>query len=128
MKMKTDDAERILKLLADSLESGKEFAIAEAPEVVQQLLLWKRWELSLTPVLFVVFAAITGTLALRYFRLSCPPNTGSSDELVYILGWPISAVACMCSTCCALCAMPAALQIWLAPKVFLLEYAAGLLR
>jgi hypothetical protein len=40
--MKTEDAERIVRLLADSLEQGKEFALAQAPDVVQQLVLLER--------------------------------------------------------------------------------------
>jgi len=44
MDLKSEQAERVLKLIGDSLEGGKDFVLREAPDVVQELIVWKRAE------------------------------------------------------------------------------------
>ena len=54
-----EQANRVLTLIADSLEQGKGFVMEQAPDLVQQLILWKRAELTTYCVLAIVGIVIS---------------------------------------------------------------------
>ena len=125
--MKTDDAERILKFFADSLESGKDLAIDQGPDVIQQLILWKRWEYGLAIALLVAIAALLAGAAGWLFRTA--GSLGASDAEPYKAGGiAFTAASAAVATLGLVVLFNGGLQVWLAPKVFVLEYAVNLLK
>ena len=127
--MDTKDAERILKLFADSLEQGKDFAVSEAPEVVQQLILWKRVEYGVIVAVLLLFGVICWRVMVNCGKLADKEEVhkdGSSSDWRY--GQVLGAVVGLCLLTALIGVNIYSLRVWLAPKVYVLEYAAELLR
>jgi hypothetical protein len=127
--MDTTEAERILKLFADSLEQGKDFAVSEAPEVVQQLVLWTRVQYGVIIVVLLIFAAIGWrcmVACIKYAVKEEEKNGGSMSE--WRGGQVVACIATVILLAVSLGVAIDSLQVWLAPKVYVLEYAADLLR
>jgi len=125
--MKTDDAERILKLLADSLEQGKDFALEQAPDIAQELILWKRVEWVCAVVIGLVACLLLYWACRLLWRRSKLPECKDFRE-----GIELSSVVCGTLSCVALgiwlgCTI-SSLQVWFAPKLYILEYAANILK
>lgn len=128
-ELKNKANEVLLQLLNKATEVG-EAAVAEIPLVVQELLTWK-FATSLALFLFWLFVAIAAWYGVyRFFKwgLSKDDHGRSNiynkhmEEFAILL--PLIA-ACLtpwflvCHTW---------IKIWLAPRVYLLEYAASLVR
>lgn len=124
--------ESILRFLEDSVKDAKKLAIAEAPEVVQQVIRWEIWSNALTILFCSLFilavAALQGSYVLTwdqplncgegYFPASCSPIGPMfyMTCLLYIV--PLIIVAC---------AVHGIVKVRVAPKVFLLEYVKDFL-
>ena len=126
--MNTTDAERILKLFADSLEQGKSFTLDQAPEVVQQLILWKRVEYGVTVVVLLLFAFIGWRLAITCSRLANEAKKEKYERSDWRGGQIMAAVSTFFLCGFAITIGVQSLQVWLAPKIYVLEYATNLLR
>jgi hypothetical protein len=119
--MNNEQLQRVLKSFADSVEGGTEFVLTQAPEVLQQLILWKRIE-------SVIFSIILLSLVAWLSRV-CKRNVANSGktESIYDTDWPIG-IAAFTGGCAGLafivwCAnLSSMLQVWFAPKVYILEY------
>lgn len=127
MAIESQQAERELKIIADSLEQGKDFVLTQAPDVVQQLIAWKRAETAICIVLGL--AMIAGcVLIIRGLRRSYREavSAGRQEDLTFMLPAVLFG-ACAIVLAVLGCAVIASnvamcLQVWLAPKVFILEY------
>ena len=95
-----------------------DFVMTQAPDLAQQLLLWK---LSWSIILTLVFLAITVLIA--WFTRK-EAKTSREPEAVYCGGFFFGAL----STICVLCNLKTVLLITLAPKIYLIEYMARLLK
>jgi len=119
-------ANEALRALIDNAASAKEFILAELPEVVQQLLLWKMWE-SIIYMLMPIAAAIATVVILKKTMAALIEVDGDPTIKTVPL-----VVASAISIVVSLVSMSLLnidwLQIWLAPKVYLLEYAADLVK
>lgn len=106
------------------------FTQEQLPEVIQQLLLWKLTYSALMTLLGVMFFVVLGVLSWRYWR-----------DVLRVLGDEYASLLSRSSVFLLLFfAVPSLvifagslinlewLQIWLTPKVYLLEYAANLIR
>jgi hypothetical protein len=123
--MNDEQLQRILKSFADSVEGGTNFVLAQAPEVLQQLILWKRVE-------SVVCSVILLSVVIWLSRV-CKRNKANSGktESSYATDWPMGVAAATGGLsiltflvwCASLSPM---LQVWLAPKVYILEYLRSL--
>ena len=115
----------ILNKTMAGVEAGTAFLQTELPEVVQQLLLWKLAQASV----MLVFSVL-GVMQLIVTAWVAAKHSNSYGALHFDnAGIP----ALMISLCIAdLSAFGVfgwgadALQIWLAPKIYLIEYAASL--
>ena len=126
-----------LKGIIDSVTATKDFVLAELPEVVEQLLIWKMAESlvwCVVGVLALLAIAVNASKLIAYGK-----NVGWQDYTrneegdrqatnlkpwLYftIIGTAIAApIACLTVNI-------AWLQIWIAPKVYLLEYASELVK
>jgi uncharacterized membrane protein len=126
---------RILKYLIDSVESTGNFVLQQAPDVVQQYVLYQRCLKTLFVVLSIVafLAAIGCLLSLRKYLKrvtknwelkaentaafeSVAPRLGAATVFV---GFGIGLFANNIQEC---------ILAWVAPKVLILEYVANLLK
>ncbi len=119
-------ANEALRAIIDNAAAAKEFILAELPEVVQQLLMWKAAE-SIVECLIGITGIVIPLLFVRWQfknRVKHLKVLSGGGEPIYALN--------------TLLLLPAGigfsvinlvwLQIWIAPKVYLLEYAASLIK
>lgn len=139
----------ILEKTMKGIDAGVTFLSGELPDVIHQLLLWK-----LTIGLMIVFGGVlaftVGVITLRYIfkrpELVTPEIDGPGryqravykDNVWYDKnGDPREvAIPALFTSCIftiggaavAVCNIATPLQIWIAPKLFLIEYAARLVK
>jgi hypothetical protein len=127
--MNNEHIQRILKGMADSLEGSTDFVLAQAPEVIQQLIMLKRIEYSIFLCLSVVILALLTWGAHQSIRKLREAHDNNDDVIIL---WFIAAFCTVFSAgACILVTFECisdTLTVWFAPKVFILEYAAHLLK
>jgi hypothetical protein len=124
----TNELEKILIPLIEKAASGAEnaadFAIAQAPEVVEQLLRWKMCHSLL------VFVGLIGLFALmtygvyKYVISADGPSYDGTAEVMIIVLYPMVSLFLLCAGSVAHALDW--LQILIAPKLYLIEYVARL--
>lgn len=125
--MESEQAERILKTIADSLEEGKGFVVDQAPDVVQQLVVWGRARSAIAVAIPLVVALaffVAGRQYRRKWNLLTPDRKWDKDDWPHqygaawvsakIVGWLLVLIAALNTM--------SHLQVWLAPKLYALEY------
>jgi hypothetical protein len=138
----------ILSKATDGVEAGISFLQAEIPDVVQQLLLWKMVSNIFVFVSLAFLAAYT-VIKFKPFALKLMEySRGSSmyyenfgeieregkrimsengGSVPFAVAWFFVAfVSCLFFMFSGVESAGTALQIWLAPKIYLIEYAASL--
>jgi hypothetical protein len=111
----------ILSFIETSAKQGVAFAQEQTPELVQQLLAWKLAENTLEAI--VSFVAFFGIIAaLRKF-----PVLYRDDDILPpgLMGWIFVFVILLLVF---VAAVSNVLQILIAPKIYLIEYAASFLQ
>jgi len=119
----------ILTKATSGIEKGIDFLSAELPDVIEQLLLWKMWESLVGNILLWLFAFIIPAMLVfgnfkegtRNFQRTEPRAPGI--KLIIGALWLLFGLIPV-STANDL----VWLQIWLAPKIYLIEYAAQLIK
>lgn len=107
----------ILIKATETAEKAGEFVLTELPDVVQQLLWWKFAEsVLLTLIGFAVLPAV-------FFVRRKYSEDSSFDEVFF---WIVASMPCVVAV--ILIFHLGWLQILIAPKVYLIEYAAELVR
>jgi len=109
---------------------GKDFIIEQAPDVIQQLLAWK-FTMSLIgfsagAVLFVISLPIF-LYHINKFDRNKYSDHSYNEQDKHIIYCIVSAIAGVASLFIIFFNL-AWLQIWIAPKVYLLEYASHLIK
>ncbi len=131
--MKTEEAEKILKFIADSLIETKDFALSEAPELIQQLILWKRVQSLATIGLFLIIALFLLILGrFMWSKSKTLSDEGDSSvpsdkELEQIFSGIVHIFSIICFSI-SFTNFFNSLQIWLAPKIYVLEYCVNMLK
>ncbi len=109
-------------------KTGKDFVVAEAPDVIQQLIRWNFWSHVFWAVVFTVVALAVWRLAVVRMMQIRAAKDQAYDRDNYTAG----AVACGgvvgIFSCLALYNTQEALQIYIAPKVWLIEWAMEMLK
>ena len=126
-----EKATEALHLIITGAVATQEFVLEQAPDVVRQLLAW-RFTASLIGFcasLLIPLAVIAAswTVARKMWRKFSGEEW---DEARFAIG-AVATAATVIASVVALCAAPACcdwLQIAIAPKVYLLEYAANLVK
>lgn len=139
----------ILNKTMAGVEAGVSFLGAELPDVIQQLLIWKLAEAGMTVAIsfgaaFALTRLARGSLTVltKYLQGQSAYYNNSGNEaeregkrqmLEYgsqcpwaIIRAGIATFAWLAVLVSGLPAAQVALQIWLAPKIYLIEYAASL--
>ena len=111
---------KMIEKALSGLDAGAEFLSGEIPDVVMQLMLWHGVR-SIVECAIGVFIVVAGFYMLkRYHHIvaRCCSN-GAEPLLLFTHGWPLIGIAFINLEW---------LKIWLAPKVWLIEYAASLVK
>ena len=115
-ELKQKAVEALLGLITDATKA-KDFALEQAPDVVQQLLLYNFWA-SLIPFVISMILWLTLTYFLvTYLHKVCKANDFDGDTLWVLFLYSLAAII-LVGTCSNNIGW---FQIWLAPKVYLLE-------
>jgi len=118
----------ILALMQESLEKASGAATEELPILLEQLLLWKRIVLSIELGVVFVWFLLSLIVLFLFARSVWRQRKTYKDVSVEMMGVAISSISGVGSLgVCLGKTLPEFLQITLAPHVFLLEYARGLL-
>jgi len=126
--MEIETLNQALILAINEAANAAEFIKGELPEVVRQLLTWKLWTHGISTAICAFFAFVLPIVCARFFLKEgkrgkwgneCNPAImvpcGFVGLLSFIVGFIEFSMA-----------MPKFIQILVAPKVYLLEYAANL--
>lgn len=136
MNLEETLAEMLNKTMA-GIDAGTEFLSAELPDVIQQAILW---HLTYTGILFVfsVIAAIALIKVDIYIYKRgmreegwLVNHNGKLDENAFVLGYLFLGSLVRGATWVALVITPfnlVWLKIWIAPKLWLVEYSASLIK
>ncbi|WP_443700187.1 hypothetical protein [Pseudomonas sp.] len=117
----------ILNKTVSASEAGMSFLQKELPEVIQQLLMWKAFE---SAAFFLTFAALTFlfvTMAIKLFKAARsykPKNSYDDADGYYFCVFGLSLVSALFLLLAL--ANLSWLKIILAPKLYLIEFAASL--
>jgi len=121
----------ILNKTVTGVEAGVAFLSAEVPEVIQQLLYWKLAQAALVMVLAAAFLITF----YRKGKVIMAAEKGSFWQESYggatgpaVMFWMVGTVLGAFSTVGFIASAFRVLQILVAPKIYLIEYAASLVK
>jgi hypothetical protein len=120
----------ILNKATAGVESGAAFLQAELPDVIQQLLMWKMAAAILSILISIVIIYAYAKALISYAK-SDRSNRFWHDgyDTISPFGFTTLLAGGIASFFCVLCIIDSlfdVLQIWIAPKIYLIEYAASL--
>ncbi len=114
----------ILDKSVDAISAGVSFLQAEIPDVIRQLLMWKLVSNSIIGAALCIAVGLWLWLGTRLARKLHKPSEGA----VWVGYVPFTLCAFVFVLPAAFSRLLTALQIWIAPKIFLIEYAAKLVK
>lgn len=131
----------VITAFANSVGGAADFAIAQAPEVVQQFLVWKLVAAVIGLLGCVLMVLVPAFVARHAYQLR-PEKNGKpnwawdivsyngepSESGIIAAVWIFGGVSSVIGLVFSCINAATALQVWLAPKVYLLEYAANLVK
>lgn len=121
-----------VKTATSGLQQGKDFVVAQAPDVIQQLLRWHLW-LAVSSCLVDLVGIIVTTLVMKFAvrkaleeirKAKAEKNNFADKHIGWIFIGVFSGVFLFTFMCELLfSSLPEAMKIYLAPKVWLIEWA-----
>jgi small-conductance mechanosensitive channel len=123
-----------LKMALDGLKAGKEFAVEQAPIVVQEILAWGFWRGVLIAVAGFAVAALFGTWL---YKVLCPASGVDGDGYRYGRSSlePEACVGVAALFCVSILGFLAGvgglwdcLQVCVAPRLYVIEYLSSLVK
>lgn len=114
----------LLSMAVDGLNGAVEFSKAQLPEVVEQLLMWHMAESLISFVLGILFMV---AFPWGMFKVHKAIQEEKIDDVLYAIAIPL-AVAGFSGGFVATAEGLEWLKIMIAPKLYLLEYAAQLVK
>jgi hypothetical protein len=121
--------QKLVELIDKAEGAGKEaflFSKEQIPDVIHQLLMWKLWN-SMFYVTVTAFGIIFSILFARWIYIQSRDN-GMDSDTSFVFFCFICLPAFLTSTIFFISHASTALQIYIAPKVYLIEYAKELLK
>jgi len=108
----------LINKATDTASGAIDFVAGEVPDIVHQLLMWHSIKAGIYFVVFSIIASLAAWLLVVALK--------SDDELI---GIGLSSFVVMVAfTLVAISKLMIILQIWIAPKLYLIEYAADLVK
>ena len=127
-----DTVVELIQKSVSSVEQGISWLSGELPDVIHQFLLWKVISSSLIILLVLVFSLIWFRFLRRFNQITAGNRDRLNPEYIdpepYFLGLLISGVLLIGGIVIAVGRMFQIIQILIAPKIFLLEYATSLMK
>ncbi|AUR90690.1 TMhelix containing protein [Vibrio phage 1.149.O._10N.286.55.A12] len=116
---------QILERAISGIDSSVDFMQAELPEAIEQLLLWYGVRSALMCLISVAIMVVI-PIVWRCWVKKCKADDGYHDEFDMYM---IPAIISIAPSAFALINVNLEwLQIWIAPKIWLMEYAANLVK
>ncbi len=111
--------------LIQSSVKAKDFLVGELPEVVEQLLMWKFWYNFIWFVGAIIVLTFSWKKINKWYKV-CSEDNWRTDDLVIpsMVGMVFLAFASFIALIEGI--NVTWLQIWVAPKIYLIEYLASL--
>ena len=133
----TQSLSTFVKDSIESLTTTKEFCVEQAPDLIQQILAWKFWQ-SVSVLLIWTVIVIGYIIYYRYVLRTCKKTKEEQNARSSYHNDPYETPFFICSSMIGaflgliyiivVCVnLYTILQIWIAPKIFLIEYASGLI-
>jgi hypothetical protein len=116
-----------LKEFVETMKAGWEFALTQAPLIVQEKIAYGRVMETGYFVLFVVGAVVCLRIALWATR-RVKDTLVTGDEPPYIIAEILAVGGCVVFAIAALTEFQTVVQVWFAPRLYILEWAASLLK
>jgi hypothetical protein len=117
----------IVKSTKTGIARGVDFAADQAPEVVGQLIAWKMTEACILAASWLIALAIVWGVVWRLWRMASD-FTNTDRQFTRGLSCGIAA-AISTPICCAFVGYSLdAIKIYVAPKVYLIEYLSALIK
>jgi hypothetical protein len=122
------EADQVLQFVRGSLHEGNDFVMEQAPDVVQQFLVWQFW-MYLTYTMFCVLAMIAVLIALRVIFVISAKFRDPADRDALRAASSFGVVLVSIGLLAGICHHGlTCLEIAIAPKVYLLEWAAEVMK
>ena len=125
-KLQEAMAEIITKAVS-SVEAAGSFIVEQTPDVIKQLLTWKLTE----ALFFVGLGVVIGLLSIPFFKLGKYFGAqgridNNNDDVQCFLFYALTCICVFIGIVMFFVNMHTVLYIWMAPKVYLIEYASHL--
>ncbi|HBZ2406954.1 TPA: hypothetical protein OUF85_003545 [Klebsiella pneumoniae] len=108
----------LLQKASDGIDAAVSFSQAQIPDVINQLMTWKIVQYGLRIGLFTLLLVVTVWLLKKYLK----EESKYAPVIV-----TLSALFAVFSVVVVTSNIGNALQLWIAPKVWMIEYAASLM-
>lgn len=115
---------KMIDVTVQSVSDVVEFGKQQIPEIIQQLLMWNALKASIWVIVAVVFSVFLCTMVNRA-KPKLDKLESGFGTFIQILGWLIAVVV---GGSVFMINLLQAAYIWIAPKVWLIEYAAELIK
>ena len=133
MTTKTQNLDPLKQALADTInkltngvEKGIDFFNAQMPEVIEQLLIWKIWESAMQCIVGFLILFACWKLPSMVWKKYKFPEWNEEKQLVVIMIGSLGLI--FAGIAVSILINFKWLQILIAPKIYLIEYAAELLK
>lgn len=131
--MELATAELITSVL-ESLDEAKDFVLSELPDVIQQLLMWKMAEGSILVLIGLALSFIAYQIlkpshwVLGDYLNKCRYSSSLDMNVKGFICLIAGGLSSMVGPLMVAHNLMTPLQIWIAPKVYLIEYASALIK
>lgn len=112
----------LIQKAMDGVDQAVDFSRAQLPDVIEQLMKWKMASYSLT----ILTCAVLMLVMFIFFKKAYEWHEGYEKESAGFFGMLFSAFVFLASLVVLLATAGHLIQLWMAPKVWLIEYAAQL--
>jgi hypothetical protein len=124
-----EELQQALVQVINSAVNAKEFIVQQTPEVIQQLLLWHGvggFLLFIAGVFWCVATVIVAKFSIKTLTSKLPD---SAEYFEYVFVYFLVCAGGVAIALPGLCLLNFEwLKVWLAPKVWLIEYASNLIK
>jgi hypothetical protein len=129
----------LINKTVSGIDAGSAFLQSEIPEVITQLLMWKMCEALIVATMYLVILLVSCRVISKNVGMGLEDQNNSRHKLTLthdedgeIAPWIMftwtTALIPFFSGLEIVSAIKDAIQIWVAPKIYLIEYAASLAR
>lgn len=117
----------LLQKAANGIDAAVTFSQAQIPDVVHQLLVWKSVSSILVQIFILSFIGVYVLAVYKFYKITDSKRLSEGTLVAGIFSLATGALFAM-GLAIAFFSYFDWLKIWLAPKLYLLEYAASLIK